>query len=58
MPCTDGRTNPHLWERAKKKALSEACRSGTRRWGKWDARIAFSVNFDAAYFKNVYLAGL
>ncbi len=40
MPCTDGRTNPRLWERAKKKALSEACRSGTRRCGKWDARIA------------------
>ncbi len=40
MPCRDGRTNPTLWERAKKKAKTEACRSGSRRCGAWDARIA------------------
>lgn len=40
MTCVSGRTNPALWERAKKKAKAEACRSGSRRCGAWDARIA------------------
>lgn len=40
MPCRDGRTNSSLWERAKKAAKEEACRSGSRRCGAWDARIA------------------
>jgi len=38
--CVKGRTNPKLWEKAKKKAKAEACRSGKRRCGAWDARIA------------------
>lgn len=40
MPCVKGRTDPKLWARAKKKAKAEACRSGKRRCGAWDARIA------------------
>lgn len=40
MGCTKGRTNPALWEKAKKQAKDEACRSGTRRCGTWDARMA------------------
>jgi hypothetical protein len=40
MKCVSGRTNPALWERSKTKAKAEACRSGTRRCGTWDARIA------------------
>lgn len=40
MACVNGRTNPKLWEKAKKKAMREACRSGKRRCGAWDARIA------------------
>lgn len=40
MTCVKGRSDPKLWERAKKKAKAEACRSGKRRCGAWDARIA------------------
>lgn len=40
MTCTKGRTDPALWERSKKAAKAEACRSGGRRCGTWDARIA------------------
>lgn len=40
MTCSSGRTNPRLWERSKAKAKAEACRSGTRRCGTWDARMA------------------
>jgi hypothetical protein len=40
MPCVKGRSNPKLWEKAKKKAMREACASGKRRCGAWDARIA------------------
>jgi hypothetical protein len=40
MTCSSGRTNPRLWEKAKKQAKEEACRSGTRRCGTWDARMA------------------
>lgn len=40
MTCSSGRTNPALWEKAKKQAKEEACRSGSRRCGAWDARIA------------------
>ena len=40
MKCAGGRTDPALWERSKRTAQSEACRSGTRRCGTWDARIA------------------
>ncbi len=41
MPrCTDGRTNPDLWERSKVQAMVEACEVSQRRCGAWDARIA------------------
>lgn len=40
MPCVKGRTNPKLWEKAKADAKRAACRSGARRCGAWDARIA------------------
>lgn len=40
MTCVKGRTAQKLWESAKKKAKAEACRSGKRRCGAWDARIA------------------
>jgi hypothetical protein len=41
MPrCTDGRTNPDLWARAKRKAKARACRKNSARCGTWDARIA------------------
>jgi hypothetical protein len=40
MKCIAGRTNPELWKRAKAKAKAEACRSGSRRCGSWDARMA------------------
>lgn len=40
MKCAGGRDDPALWQRAKQKAQQEACRSGTRRCGTWDARIA------------------
>jgi hypothetical protein len=40
MACVGGRTNPKLWEAAKKAAKDEACRGGKRRCGQWDARIA------------------
>ena len=40
MTCVAGRTNPLLWAQAKAKAKAEACRSGTRRCGTWDARMA------------------
>ena len=40
MACIGGRSNPSLWERAKKKAKARACKSGSRRCGTWDARIA------------------
>lgn len=40
MRCAGGRTDPALWERSKQKARDEACRSGTRRCGTWDARMA------------------
>ena len=40
MTCVKGRTNPRLWEEAKQEAKDEACRSGSRRCGAWDARIA------------------
>ncbi len=38
--CTDGRTNPALWARVKKRAKAEACKKSARRCGTWDARIA------------------
>lgn len=38
--CVDGRTDPSLWKKSKKQAQDEACRSGTRRCGTWDARMA------------------
>lgn len=40
MTCRNGRTDPNLWKKAKQKAQTEACRSGTRRCGTWDARMA------------------
>lgn len=40
MACIDGRTKPKLWAEAKKKAKAEACQSGSRRCGTWDARMA------------------
>lgn len=40
MKCAAGRTNPSLWAKSKAKAKAEACRSGTRRCGAWDARMA------------------
>lgn len=40
MKCVAGRTEPDLWERSKERAKDEACRSGRRRCGTWDARIA------------------
>lgn len=40
MACVNGRTKPKLWDASKKKAMAEACRSGQRRCGAWDARIA------------------
>ena len=40
MKCAGGRTDPALWERSKQKARDETCRSGTRRCGTWDARMA------------------
>ena len=39
MPCSSGRTDPALWEQSKARARAEACRSGTRRCGTWDARM-------------------
>lgn len=38
--CTDGRTDPDLWESAKRKAKARACRRSSARCGTWDARIA------------------
>jgi len=38
--CTDGRTNPDLWARAKRKAKARACRKNSARCGTWDARMA------------------
>jgi hypothetical protein len=40
MPCVAGRTDPTLWKKAKARAQAEACRSGSRRCGTWDARLA------------------
>lgn len=40
MACVRGRTRPKLWDQAKAQAKREACRSGSRRCGAWDARIA------------------
>ena len=40
MPCVKGRTKPKLWAAAKREAQKEACDSGTRRCGTWDARMA------------------
>ena len=40
MKCAGGRTDPALWEQSKQRARDEACRSGTRRCGTWDARMA------------------
>lgn len=41
MPrCVKGRTDPTLWAKAKKKAQDEACKTGSRRCGTWDARMA------------------
>jgi len=40
MACVKGRQDPKLWEKAKQKAMAEACKSGSRRCGTWDARIA------------------
>ena len=41
MPrCVKGRTDPTLWDKAKRQAMDEACRGGKRRCGTWDARIA------------------
>lgn len=40
MKCTDGRTSARLWKAAKLTAKAEACRTGTRRCGTWDARMA------------------
>lgn len=40
MACVNGRTNPKLWEKAKTQAKSEACKTGQRRCGTWDARMA------------------
>ena len=38
--CDGGRADPALWEKSKSDARAEACRSGTRRCGTWDARMA------------------
>ena len=40
MKCTDGRTSARLWKAAKLTAKTEACGSGSRRCGTWDARMA------------------
>jgi len=40
MACVNGRSDPRLWQKAKKQAMAAACRSGKRRCGAWDARIA------------------
>ena len=40
MACVNGRTNPKLWEKAKAQAKQEACKTGQRRCGTWDARMA------------------
>ena len=40
MPCVKGRTNDKLWEKAKTDAKRAACKSGSRRCGTWDARMA------------------
>ena len=40
MACVKGRTDDKLWERSKAQAKREACKTGQRRCGAWDARIA------------------
>lgn len=38
--CAGGRTDSAKWRAAKLTAKAEACRSGSRRCGTWDARMA------------------
>jgi hypothetical protein len=40
MRCSNGRTEPILWEEAKRAARKAACERSPARCGTWDARMA------------------